>query len=223
MEKGTPDLKEVIADLTSIKEALSKSGSIFRFIDVGGVLRSILLISGLLIAAFSAAFYYLFEHYGSFAAAPSQIKIVIFVLLGLSLSLIGVLKIRNFLQSARKISVDMTLYRLLEEVYTPQFLALVLPHTIAMVLVIIFLSVRGLDLYIVPALSLLFGLLSISLSGVFFMKEVFILGIWLIATGLFTLFTAEVMHPLAALGITFSAGFILMALFLYYNLPGEKR
>lgn len=223
MDKGTPDLSEVIADLTSIKEALSKSGSIFRFIDAGGVLRSILLISGVLIAAFSTSFYYLFEYYGSFVAAPAALRIAIFVLLGLSLLLIGVLKIRNFLQGARKISGDMTLYRLLEDAYTPQFVALVLPYTISIVLVIIFLSGRGLDLYIVPALSLLFGLLSISISSVFYMKEISILGVWLAATGLLTLFMAETVHPLIALGITFSAGFILTSLFLYFNLPGEKR
>ncbi len=222
MEKETSDLREVIADLTSIKEALSKSGSIFRFIDAGGVLRGILLISGVMIAAFSAAFYYLFEHYGSFAALPVHIKALLWVLIGLSVSLIGVFKIRNFLQGARRISADMTLYRLLEEVYTPQFVALILPYVVSIVLVIIFLSVRGLGLYIVPIFSLLFGLLSISLSGIFYMKEIFLLGIWLAATGLLTLFMAEVVHPLAALGITFSAGFILTALYFYVNLPGEK-
>jgi hypothetical protein len=68
----------------------------------------------------------------SFAAAPVYIKVLLWVLIGLSVSLIGFFKVRNFLLGARKIGVDMTLYKLLEEVYTPQFVTLVLPYMISM-------------------------------------------------------------------------------------------
>jgi hypothetical protein len=223
MDEKEQGLQEVIADLTRIKEALSRSNSIFRFIDAGGALRGILLISGLLIAAFSAAFYGLSARYGAYAAAPVQFKALLWVLVGLSLPLIGYLKARNFLQGARKISAGMTLFRLLREVYTPQFIALVLPYFAAMVLIAVFLSARGLGIYITPALSLMIGLLIISLSGVFYMREIYIFGgVWLVATGLLALFLAELLHPLAVPGLTFSAGFILTSIYLYLNHPGGK-
>lgn len=70
-----------------VKEAVSKSDSIIRFIDTGGALRGILLVIGLLVVAFSAVFYYLMGRYGSFEAVPVNLRIALFVLIGLSKSL----------------------------------------------------------------------------------------------------------------------------------------
>lgn len=223
MDKESPELREVTADLKLIRDAISKSDNFFRFIDAGGALRGILLAGGLLIAAFSAVFYYLQELYGSFEAIPVNLRIIMFVLVGLSALAIGYLKIRNFVRGACEIGVDITFYKLLEEIYTPRFLALYLPNFLVIALVIIFLGSRGYDLYIAPAVAVLFGLLVISLSSLFFLKEFYFLGIWLTATGLLTLFIAAAIHPLAVLVITFAAGFILASLLLYLGLPGEKR
>lgn len=223
MDKKPQELDEVIADLKMIKEAVSKSDSIIRFIDTRGALKSILLATGLMIALFAVLFYYLIESYGSFAAIPPGIRIALFVLIGLVLCLIGFLKIRNFLKSARGISEDMTLNRLFDEIYTPRLLAIQLPYVLVITLVIIFICSKGQFLYITPVMSILFGLLLVSLSPLSFLKEFYFLSMWLIATGLLTLFTAAVIHPLAVLGLTFSAGFILAALLLYLELPAVKR
>lgn len=157
------------------------------------------------------------------AAIPANVRTVLFVLIGLAWFVIGYVKVRNFLHGARKISADMTLYKLLKELYTPRFQALVLPHLAAIILVIYFLADRDLNLYIIPSLAVLLGLLSISVSSLFFMKEIFFLGVWWTVTGILTLFMAEAIHPMAALGITFAAGFVLTSMLLYLGSPGEKR
>lgn len=46
MDKESQELREVIADLKLIKEAVGKSDSIIRFIDARGALRGILLTNG---------------------------------------------------------------------------------------------------------------------------------------------------------------------------------
>ncbi len=223
MEKETPELREVISDLTAIKEALSKSNSIFRFLDAGGILRSVLLIGGILIALYATAFHLLSEYYGTFAAAPAHYKALFWILLAISIVFTAYLKINNFLRGARLVRSKMTLYKLLEEVYTPQCLSVILPHLAAIVLAVVFLFQREMTLYLVPVLALLFGLSSVSLSTVFYMKGIYLLGFWLVATGLLTLFTAERLSALAMLVLTFSAGFILAALYLYAGLNGERR
>lgn len=223
MEKDGMDLHEIETDLRRIKEAISKSDGFFSLIDTGGAVRSALLAGGLLIAGFAAGLYWLIERCGSFADIPAGTRIALFALLGLAWSGVGFLKVRNFLQSARKISSDMTVYKLFEEIYKPRFLALLLPHVATMALVIVFLANRGHGLYIIPSLAVLYGLLTISLCNVFFLKEFFLLGAWLTATGLLSLFAAEIIHPLAVLGFTFAAGFILAALLLYLGQPGVKR
>ncbi|MBE0467285.1 MAG: hypothetical protein IBX71_08720, partial [Candidatus Desulforudis sp.] len=184
-------------------------------------LRGVLLAFGLLLAVFSTVFYFLLERYGSFGAMPVNLRIILFVLIVLSVLGIGYLKSRNLVRGARKISVDTTFYKLLKELVTPRILALVVPYLAVTILVIVFLS-GGYGLYIIPVLSVLYGLLVISLSSLFFTKEFYYLGIWLTATGLLTLFTAAAIHPLAVLGITFAAGFVLTSLLLYLGRPGEK-
>lgn len=126
-------------------------------------------------------------------------------------------------QASLQPGFDLSLYRFFSELFTPRLVTLVLPNLAVIVLIIIFLAGRGHSLYIIPAVAVLYGLLVISLGSLFFLKEFFSLGIWLAATGLLTLFTATAVHPTAALGVTFGAGFTLAALLLYLGPAGEKR
>ncbi len=222
MAKQSQELREVISDLQLIKAAVSKSDSLIKFIDTRNSIKAVLLIAGLLIAVFSALFYYLIEIYGSFSAVPPGIRITLLVVIGLACCLLGYMKLGNFLKSARGISGDITLNKLFSEIYTPRLLALLLPFMLVVVMAVIFLCSEGQTLYITPALAILFGLLFISMSPLLYLKELYLLSMWLIATGLFTLFIATDIHPLVIPGLTFSAGFILASILLYLDLPGSK-
>lgn len=222
MGNESQDLPKVIADLKLIKEAISKSDSIIRFIDTGGAVKSILLALGLLIAVFSAVFYFLVEVYGSYGDIPANLRTILFVLIGIACCVLGYFKIRNFLKNAREIGKDMTLFRLFDEIYTTPLLALQIPYLLVIALVVIFLSIGGYQLYITPSLAILFGLLMVSLSPLIFKSEFYFLSMWLITTGLLALFTATIIHPLVAIIITFAAGFLVSSLLLYLDLPWEK-
>ncbi|HOJ83855.1 MAG TPA: hypothetical protein PLZ49_02415 [Bacillota bacterium] len=221
MKKEAPNLDEVLSDLAAIKEAFLKSSGIFRFFDAGGLLRGVLLIGGILIAFFAAAFHLLVKHYGTFAAAPAHYKALFWILLALSIPLTAYLKINNFLRGARLVKSNMTLYKLIKEIYTPQFISMSLPHLAAIALAVFFLYQKEMTLYLVPVLALLFGLFTVSLSLVFYMKWVYLLGFWLVAAGLLTLFAAERLSIPAMLVLSFSAGFILAALYLYARPSGS--
>ncbi|MDW7739052.1 MAG: hypothetical protein SCJ97_03195 [Bacillota bacterium] len=222
MDNKPQELKEVIADLQLIKEAIIKSDSIFNFIDIRKAVRSVTLIAGLIIAFFAVVSYYLGEYYESFGAVPLGIRIALYILIGLACCLVGFLKIGNFLKSARGIRNDINLDKLFSEIYTPRLLLLMIPNILVIILVTIFLCSKDLTSYIIPTLSILSGLMFLSTSPIFSLKEYNLLSMWLIATGLLSLFTAEIIHPMAVLGFTFSAGFIISSLLLYLDLPGHK-
>lgn len=221
MTAKSPELEAVIADLKLIKEAVSKSDSIIRFIDIGGALKSVLLIVGLLVAFFAGLFYQLLASYGSFSAIPVGIRAALFVLIGLAWCTTGYLKIRNFMKGARGIRGDITLNRFFDEVYTSRLVALMIPFLLVITAAIIFLCSRGFLIYIIPVLSILLGLLFISTSPIFYLKELYFLSMWLVATGILALFAAEAFHPAVTLVFTFAAGFILSALLLYLKPPGS--
>ncbi len=222
MDNKSQELGELIADLKLIKEAVSKSGSIVIFLDTRWALKGVLMLAGFMIALFSAAFHYMVGQYGSFFAAPLVLRVIFFVLIGLAWFTIGYMKLNNFLKSARGISEDMTLNKLFDEIYTPQLITVLIPYLAVIVLIVVFLSIRGYELYIVPALAISFGLLFLSMNLIFFLRELYFLYVWLIATGLLILFTVEMFHPLVSLNLTFTAGFILTSLLLYIKVPGSK-
>jgi hypothetical protein len=222
VDKESLEWHDLMADLKLIKEAVKKSDNLFYFMDTGSVFKGILLAAGLLIALFSIVFYYLLERYGDFTAIPLMARLILLVLTGLSLAGVGYVKIRNFMRGARKMGMEMNLYKLFRELYTARFLALALPNITVIVFVSIFLGNRDYDVYIIPALAVFLGLWVVALCSLFFMHELYLLGVWLTVTGLLTLYFANLIHPLAALGITFAAGFILASLLLFLGLP-EKR
>lgn len=222
MDTKKQELEEVIADLRLIKEAVSKSDNFFRFIDTRRAMRGVMLATGLMIAFFSGFFYYLTSIYGSFMAMPLNLRIIFFVLAGIGWIVLGFIKAGGFLKSGRAVSKDMNLNKLFNEIYTSRMLTLMLPYILVIILVVIFLYTRGQFVYITPGLAILFGLLFIAMSPIIYFKELYLLSVWLIATGLLTLFLASAFHPMAVLGLTFGAGFILAGLLLYLEMPGRR-
>jgi hypothetical protein len=222
MDRKELDLNEVIADLKLIKEAVGKSDSFFRFIDTRRAMRGVTLIAGLLIVFFAGLFYYLTSIYGTFAAMPLNLRISLLVLVGLCWIALGFIKIGGFLKSGRAVSKDLNLFKLFDEIYTSRMLILMLPYFLVIIFTVIFLTTRTQFIYITPALAILIGLLYIALSPIIYFKELYLLCVWLIATGLLTLFLATTIHPMAVLGFTFGAGFILAGLLLYLELPGHR-
>ena len=222
MEKRTQELEEVIADLKMIKEAVSKSDNFFRFIDTRRAMRGVILTTGLMIAFFSGLIYYFISIYGSFLAMPLNLRIFLYILVGIGWLLLGIIKAGGILKSGRAVIKDMNLNKLFDEIYTSRMLTLMLPYITVIILIVIFLYTRSQFIYIAPGLAILFGLLFIAMSPIIYFKELYLLSAWLIATGLVTLFSASVIHPMAVLGLTFGAGFILAGLLLYLELPGHR-
>jgi hypothetical protein len=222
MDRKEQELSEVIADLKLIKEAVTKSDNFFRFIDTRRAMRGVMLIAGLMVTFFATLFYYFITGYGSFQAIPQNIRIILFVLVGVCWISLGFIKAGGFIKSGRAISKDMNLNRLFDEIYTSRMLSLMLPYLFVIALIVIFLCTRGQLIYIVPVLAILFGLLFIAMSPIIYFKELYLLSVWLIATGLLAFFSAEVYHPMVVLGFTFGVGFILAGLLLYIELPAHR-
>lgn len=216
------ELSEVIADLKLIKEAVTKSDNIFRFIDTRRAMRGVMLIAGLMVVIFATLFYYFINSYGSFLAIPQNIRVILFVLVGICWISLGFIKAGGFIKSGRAVSKDMNLYKLFDEIYTSRMLTLMMPYLLVIILTTVFLFTRAQFVYITPALAVLFGLLFIAMSPIIYFKELYLLSAWLISAGMLTLFLANTIHPMAVLGFTFGAGFILAGLLLYLELPGHR-
>ncbi|MEW6243268.1 MAG: hypothetical protein AB1497_03195 [Bacillota bacterium] len=200
------DLRKLVDDLENIKAAIDKSNSIWKYVDLTRRISLILLLSGVAITLFSAVIYALIQRYGEYEAVPAHLRIALYVSVAVVAAAIALGKIKGVMDETRTIHRDMTVIRLVKEIYTPQTLCVLIPYITVIALVAVFLNKGGHTAYVVPALSILFGLFLLAFANIFFMKELLVVGDWLLGTGLLTLFMAGTLHPLIALILTFGLG-----------------
>lgn len=205
-----PDMERLVQDLQFVKTAITKSNNLFRFINISRAIGLVGLWIGIGITILASAAYYLVDHFGDFDAVPATHRTGLFILMVIFLVAVATGKIVLIMKQARQTDRDLTLLKLIAAVYKPQTVNIIVSFIIAIIGISAFLSNRGLDIYLVPALSIMFGLMLLAFLNVFYLKELLVSGDWLLITGLVTLFNAETLHPLLALVITFGLGFPML-------------
>lgn len=200
------ELQQIIDDLLLVKTAISKSSSILRFVAFSRTVSLICLFSGLTISVLAGVIYLTIQHYGSYGAIPPGLTMVFYLAAFLIFVAIAVVKVNSFTNQVRKAGLEITFGNLLRKIYTPQTTNIILGLYVTMLMVIVFLVTQGHYSYIVPSLAILIGLASVNFVNLFFIRELMVTGNWLLATGIITLFTAQTLHPLLALIITFGLG-----------------
>lgn len=210
MQNSEDDIRKLVEDLQLVKSAVVRSNSIFRFINISRAMALVGLWGGVGLAVLAGFSYFLTAYYGAFAAAPVALQAAFYVILALFWAAVGIYKIKLILRHARRTFQDITVLRLLSDVYTPQSTSLIIPFALTAVGLLAFLLTRGLTLYIVPVFSMLLGLIYISFVNIFYLREMYLAGSWLLISGLVTLFFAERLPPSLAVIITFACSFVLL-------------
>lgn len=208
--KGNKELEHLVNDLVFIKEAISKNNNIFKYFSVSRALRGVLLYAGLIIISLSLFVNYLLARYDSFAGVPIALKRFTYLLVAVGLLILVIIKLNSIVKAAKGVQSDMTVTKLIKEVYTGQTLMVMIPFLITVVLFIVFFYQKGLVEYMVPFAAILFGLLINSLVNVFHIKEMLVMGDWLIATGFIALFFLASLNPVLIIALTFGLGCIAM-------------
>lgn len=221
--RNNQDLKEVVSDLMYIKNAISKNNNIFKFINLNQILRKVYLLGAILIVGFSSLFYYFIQRFGDYSLIPQNNKMLIYIVMLLATVFVGGLKVMAIMKAAKKINQNITLFRLLKEVYTTQVLLIMIPFLMALVFILVFLQRNELLHYLVPFLSIFVGLICNSLVSVFYLRELMVLGGWLVVTGGLTLIGVITLHPLLITIVTFGLGFFLIYLFSFLTSASEKE
>ena len=217
------ELDEVVSDLMYIKNAISKNNNIFKFMNLNQILRKVYLIGAIVIIGFSGLFYYFIERHGGYSEIPSKNKILLYVLVFVAVILMATLKLTALLKAAKGINRNITVFKLFEEVYTTQMLLVVIPFAVVVISTQAFLAHNGLSDYLVPFLSMFIGLMCTSLVTVFYIKELIILGGWLIVTGALVILGIITLHPLLLIMLTFGAGFFIIYIVSFFTLASEKE
>jgi len=179
--------------------------------EVSKALRLVTLITGALLIIFPALFYYFILQYGSYGAIPSQVKLALFIALTIAVILVGTLKIRNIFARAREIDEQITFVQFFEAVYTDRFLTMLIPFSISLVALPLYLSLSGFGEMVLPIFIIIFALLCFSLSTAIYLKEMIYFGAWLLLAGFVILIWLPGLHTLLQLIFSFGIGFLIMS------------
>lgn len=211
MRKKT-EIEQLVNDLVFIKQAIKKNNNIFKYFSVSKALRWVLLYAGLIIISIALYINYLFATYDSFQGAPTTLKVITYIIAVVGIFVLVVIKLRTIVKAAKGVQSDITVIKMIKEVYTGQTLMIMIPFFIAIALLSVFFHQQGLGDYIIPFAAILFGLLINSLVNVFHIKEMLVMGDWLIITGFIALFFLSAFNPALIIALTFGMGCVAMYL-----------
>lgn len=221
--RNKQEIDEIVSDLMYIKNAISKNNNIFKFINLNQILRKVYLIGAILIVGFSSVFYYFIQSYGDYGSIPVKHRMALYAVMLAAVALVGYLKAIWIMKAAKEINRNISVFKLLREVYTAQVFLIMLPFIAALVFVPIFLQQNELMHLLVPFLSIFVGLICNSLVSVFYLKELTVLGGWLVVAGGFSLIGVISLHPLLVTIVTFGLGFLMLYLFSFLTTDSEKK
>ena len=214
---------ELLKDLQFIKDAAVKNNNILKFISASEGIRYIALLFCLLITFFSLSVQWMLVSYGSFANIPDSIKIIFFILVGLSILCLVWLKINVFLKSARKYKNQISLIMLIKQIYTRTLVIIIIPFSIAIAAICIYFSVSDLSNLIIPVLSILISLLMVSIMAIMNLKDFLTAFDRLLISGSFSFFLADKIGAPILLILTFGVGMLILYISAQISLSREKR
>ncbi len=215
--------EKMLEDLHFIKEAARRNNNILRNINLLQVIRGVALYTGILIFTFSLGLLWAMNYYGSYPSLPSSLNGVVYLLLGLSLIVLGTIKLNMFLRFARSYQKDITLAKLMQEIYTQSVVMIMVPFLMALIVSVIYFSTAGLTQLIVPIITIFIALLLAAFVAILSLKYMLLYVEWLLLSGLFSLFIADKVHPLVILMLTFGVAMIILYLTAVYSSRAEKR
>ena len=219
----TEGREELLKDLQLIKEAVKKNNSILKSVSLSEGLKSTGLMTGIFIIFISLVLLWLEHNYGSYALIPAAVKTGFYMFVGFCSVGLMINKVVSIVKVLRRYKQDMNVMALFEELYTHKFWMLMAPHVVAMVVFIIYLSVSDLAFLIVPVLAILVALIFINLQSIINIRETSLSGVWMLVSGLLSLFIAYRVNSLILLSLTFGGGMLVLYISVQISTSREKR
>jgi len=212
------ELAQFAEDIAFVRKAIEKNTSIIRRINFKKSLRLVTLLGSLSIFLFCGLFWIITKKYGNIINIPNWLQIGFVLLIFIDVLILGVLKSKNILSSAKKLIPDISIMMLLKEYYTAKIYYHFIPVGLAGAIIIVLFAINGNLTLILPAISIAIGITYNNIGVLLSMNEFFIVGYWLVITGCLLLF---INIPIVfGICLTFGLGFLILSVLWF--LPDKK-
>ena len=197
-------IEKLLKDISFIKSAININKPFLQKLLLPAHFRLMSLFIGISVILFSLLYFFLIDFYGTYREIPPDYKNAMKVAIFLDWIFLVVFKYLYWVYSLKKTDPDYTLSRALEE--TLSFSA-IKPVTIPLFVLVIFLSIalahEGEAYYIVPTISIGFGIIYNIFGSVSKIKMYLVSGHWMLIAGICMLLYPSI--P-ALIGLAVSAG-----------------
>ncbi len=185
-----PSKEALLKDLLLIKEAAQKSNNLFRYLSLAQGIKKLALWGTGLVAVSCGIVIWLPQSPSIEASQELAVQVLLYSLLAVSVVLLGIYKIRLFLNLGRAYRKDITFSQLMHAAFSKPLLRHLIPQALVMIALIIFFSWRGEHIFIVPIVTLFFSIIIFSMIAHLGMRELFGFAFWLLISGIASLFLA---------------------------------
>jgi len=204
-------IDQLIEEISSIKSIINKNKSLLRQVLLPANFRLLGLLSGISVIIFSVVFYYFINGYGGYSLIPFQIKFILFGAIVLDIFFLAVLKYINFMKRLLKINRWYTIGRLLKEFFSFRIVHVYVPLIGLMIFFCVYLAMQNHSYYIIPTISITYGLFYNFLGSIIEVRQWLLSGYWLLITGVGVLVFHSIPAPIA-ISMTMGCGLMLFAL-----------
>jgi hypothetical protein len=203
-------LRRLIDDLDAIKAVLRKNAPLFRQMMLPRHFRLTALLGGIAVVVIALIYHFLMLHHGGYGAIPVLQRRMLLGLIVVVWVVFGVVKNLRWARSVSRIDASIRFRMVLKEFFSWRVLHLYIPVLVLIIVLIVWFVRMGSLYYIIPTLSIGFGLIYNVIGGLTEIRLYLLTGYWFFLTGLVILFIP--LSPPLALSLSIGVGFLLFAL-----------
>lgn len=204
-------IERLLEDISSIKATINRNRPVLQQVLNPARFRWFMFLVAFSIIGFSMFIYFLMQHYGSFNAVPGTLRTVIYIAIAADVVFLQIWKLKSFSISVRKVDQRFTLGWFFKEFYSPRIVHLWVPLIVLVVFLSIFFLVNDIPYFIVPTISIGYGLLCNFVGTLLEIRYSLVIGYWLLITGVCTIIFSCIPGPIA-LSITLGCGMLIYAI-----------
>ncbi len=202
---------KLLEDIASIKSVLKQNRSIIQLIVHPRHYQLLAVLFFISIIVFSAVFHVLMIFYGDYVSISQWIKNILYVAVAVDCAILVYIKFSMMERSIIQADEKMSLSKALFDFFTFRVVHVYVPVVLLMIILIIYFSIRNMEYYIIPTITISLGLIYNFIGGLSETKRYLLSGYWMVITGILAILYTAVPAAIVLI-ITLGIGVLFLAL-----------
>lgn len=200
----------LLEDISTIKAAIHKNRSALQQVFHPARFRWFMLAAGLSIIGYAVLIHFVIQHYGGFGQIPNTLRYLIYAAICADVVILQLWKLKRFSFSIQKVDQTLNLTWFFKEFYASRIANLWIPLIGLVVVLSIYFYMNHIPYFIVPTVSIGYGLLCNFVGTMLQIRYTLVAGYWFLISGICVIFL-NFIPGLIALALTLGFGILLFA------------